>query len=422
MKDKKSVQNDSYSTVDKYALIFELLNPQACAGNSRINVPGRCIVAGYVTEYGKNGSCGGRPDGRLDLDAQQNAVKPGLSSACSAGKGISCNPLFYGYNESGSPYCVSGATSHATEQCNGQSVLRRDPKNEVNDINRILSSFLKDKNGHSLKSAQKNAKGDIEISTESAADYDIVKQQLDGLEKTFRDALDICEAGEKHVSMDTKINTPSNLMKTKEDQRSACNAIVKRYIAVQQLQLAPTNPPRDSAGDVQKRANGDGCPTTNDGTCACSVEGGKVSGGPVKNKCGGIGVVDDEGSVAGDLAPPKKEAGFCRKFNDDGTTSITTPCGLAGVAAIAAIGWYLYKRLGPNKVDQKNYDPVASPVTVPATGTTNPITTNPGTTPPVVPNPPIVPVPPSEGGSGLAPTTPTDTGTVRKLAPTPGAR
>ncbi len=428
-KDPKSVQNDSYNSMDKYALIFEILNPEACAGKPGKNGPkgkkgevasGRCIVAGYVTEYGKNGSCGGQPDGRLDLDSQQNAVKPGLSSVCPGGKGgagISCNPLFYGYNDSGSPYCVSGATSHATEQCNGQSVLRRD-SNELGDIKKILSSYLKDKNGHGLKSAEKNSKGEIEIGTETAEDYKIVQEQLAGLDKTFRDALDICEAGEKNVSMDSKINIPKPLMK-KEDQKSACNAIVKRYIAVQQLQLAPTTPPRDIASDTQKRAQGDGCPTTNDGTCACSTDGAKVGGGPVKPACGGLAVGPEEDVVA--AVAPKKEAGFCRKYNDDGTTSITTPCGLAGVALLGLVGWGLWKWLDKDKkVNQKTYDPAPSPVTVPATGTTNPTPTP--TTPPIVENPPVAPVPLSEG-SGTAPLAPTPTGGgARKLAPDPGAR
>ncbi len=432
-RDPKSAQNESYNQVDKYALIYEILNPEACAGNNSKNGPkgkkgevasGRCIVAGYVTEYGRNGSCGGQPDGRLDLDAQQNKVKPGLSSACPGGKsggsGISCNPLFYGYSDSGGPYCISGAATRATEQCNGLSVLRRD-SHELEDIKKILGSYLKDKNGSSIKSIEKNiTKGVIEIGTGSEEDYKIVQEQLAGLDQTFREALDICEAGEKTVSMDSKINKPSALMK-KENQKSACNAIVKRYIAVQQLQLAPTTPPRDIASDTQKRAQGDGCPTTTEGNCACSVDGARVGGGPGKNNCGALGV-GPEAEVLPEVAPPKKEAGFCRKYNDDGeTTSITTACGLAGVALIGLLGYGLYKYFNKDKkTKQKRYDPAPSPVTVPATGTTNPTPTP--TAPPIVENPPIVPVPLSEG-SGSAPVAPTPTGGgARKLAPEPGAR
>ncbi len=423
----ESAKNEDTRPVDKFALVFELLNPEACAGKPGKNGPkgknqasGRCIVAGYVTEYGKNGSCGGRPDGRLDLDSQQNSVKPGLSSKCQSGKGVSCNPLFYGYQDSGSPYCVTGSASAATEQCNGQSKLRRDG-NEVDDIKKIISSFLKDKTGRGLKSAKKNAKGDIEVETESVADYDVVRQQLDALDKTFRDALDICEAGDKNVSMDSRINKPSNLMNTKADQKSACNAIVKRYIAVQQLQLAPTNPAppaKDIAKEIPERETG--CPIK-DGNCACSADGERV-GGPVKPKCGGLEVTpSSERSIAVEEAPVKEKDSFCFNRDDDGSKRLNATCGLLGLAAIFGAGWAWIKSGDKKKkAKQKRYDPAPSPVTVPATGTTNP----PTTTAPVVPiveNPPIAPIPTAETPTTSTPsTTPTDSGTIRKV--TPGTR
>jgi hypothetical protein len=419
------VQNEAISPMDKFALVFEMLNPEACAGGKKGKSvknsedgggapSGRCVVAGWVSKYGSNGYCGGRPDGRIDLDEQQETLKQGLSKACPSSNPskpaqVTCNPIFYGFNDGGAPYCVPETEiNYATKNvCNDVSKLRRGGADEVDDVKRILNSFLQDRtHGRGIKGAQRNKNGNIELTMDNDADFKLVQDHLKLLEDTFKDALTVCDAQPGEPSADYQINQPSKLMNI-ENQKSACEGIVTRYIALKQIELAPPLVPYDPGKDTQQRETG--CPMQNN-KCACPP----VSAGPVvapppttQTGCGEIVVtpppphVEDRPIAVED--PKPDDAGFCQERDENGGKHMSTLCsGLIFGGLLAAAFLVIKHGSQPGPVTNPTYDPAPTPVNGPVAGPGTPVV--PVVTPPT--NPPVAPVPPKETTSTLPSTVP----------------
>ncbi len=115
----------SIESTTKFEIVRRLIMGElACARGSGITGK-ECILAGYVTIYGENGSCGGQKKGASDFKARSQEA-----GSCSGSSQRPCNPLVYGYKIGGDPYCVSSKPGvgfkEATGDCNAASPIDDD--------------------------------------------------------------------------------------------------------------------------------------------------------------------------------------------------------------------------------------------------------------------------------------------------------
>ncbi|MES3037130.1 MAG: hypothetical protein V4736_04410 [Bdellovibrionota bacterium] len=99
-----------------------------------------CIVAGYIGNFGSNGSCTKAPYPQ-NLQIANERLLGNFDKDCNGGA-IACNPLLYGMT-SGKAFCV-GASNKSTATCESVSPLV-DGDKKVNAL-RILASLLESKN------------------------------------------------------------------------------------------------------------------------------------------------------------------------------------------------------------------------------------------------------------------------------------
>lgn len=324
-----------------------------------------CIVAGYLSIYGENGSCGGNKQGAVDL---RNKME--MNSASCSGGAVSCNPMVYGFTQSGAPHCVSRSeVKYATRACNTKSPLRRtDAKSEGEDKKRIIESYLKKVKGQDINLVL-NEEGKI-----SQEQYNQIASYLTDLQGFINSA--VAECGQAPLK---------NIQKVREDQVSACNEIKTRAFSLQSFVVAPQPPPPPGPigggndCDVQKPnsvpgPDGKGC------VCPEGTEEGKAGEDGSRPAC----VVIEAGGE-GDLPGAKEtvaaedSCGFwCRNKN------WIIPVGI-GVLALGAF-WWLFNR---DKDKSKSKSPVYVPPATPA----EPSPTTTATTTPVVDPPPAAPCP-----------------------------
>lgn len=342
--------------------------PDVKAGDS-------CIVAGYVSQYGENKSCGGMSTGRRDFLDQirtQFSTTFKRAQAC-APQSFPCNPLVYGFTESGGAHCVAaGDMRYATSKCNEAA-----PINTIDERRKIVQSWVKAQGKDDVLGF--NEKGEVKEDQ-----FSLIEKQLKEMNELVAKGDAICAAeGEK--------------LKKIENQKSACENLHIRGFSLRTFGPAP-EPPRPPAII-------DECPQKVLGShleegkgCVCDPGLAAADAGDGKKKCAepppkpdNIAKADDDGELPLPPLPEKpakkeQECGFfCRN-------TWVVPL-LVGVGVLGLM-YFLFR---------SNNTTAQTPVYVPPVSP-------PGTTIPVVtPPPPAPPPPPSskpttgEGGTVVAP-------------------
>lgn len=328
-----------------------------------------CIVAGYLSVYGENESCGGGSQGGADLSNKMQANK----AACS-NNGVACNPMVYGFDKGGSAYCVSRSdVKYATRVCNSKSPLASDdPKLQGENKKRIIESYLKKVKGQEID-LKLNEEGKI-----SEEQYKQISSYLGDLQKYINSA--IAECGQAPLK---------DIQKQREDQVSACNEIRTRAFSLQAFAVNP-EPPVPPAPPAPPPALPDPGPTCDDQkkgstpgtdgkTCSCP-EGTK----PSNNKEDRGACVVIEGGGSGDLpggnGAPKDTAPECGFWCKNKNWIIPVGVGLLGLGLF----WWMFK--------DKSKANGNGPVYIPPAPVPNP---SPTTSPTVPPAPPVNPPPPA---------------------------
>lgn len=187
---------------------------------AQIPAPGeRCIVAGYLTKYDeRGGSCGGRDAGMADLKSQIGSVAsmyPG-SKSCGGGS-YPCNPMVYGFQNSGSPYCISsGEVKHATATCNSRSELNG--QGDYKNAKRIVDSWLRAQGKAGLR-----ADKDYKLHPE---DYQRVIGEVEKLNAYIDEAMAHCTS-ERGAKISEK----------RGEQGEACEALRQRKLGIAAFML-----------------------------------------------------------------------------------------------------------------------------------------------------------------------------------------
>ncbi len=340
-----------------------------------------CIVAGYLSIYGENGSCGGGSSGAADLQDKMSAN----NANCSNSSSVACNPMVYGFSSSGAPHCVTRAqVKYATRECNRMSPLQNgDARQEGENKKRIIETYLKNVKGQEID-LKLNEEGKI-----SEEQYKQISKYLGDLQDYINSA--IAECGQAPLK-DIKVK--------RDDQLSACKEIESRafslqHFAVNPEPVVPPNPPPPppvlpDPGSPTCEDDGSGKKPSADGKrCECP-EGSKESNAEEdKGMCvviAGGGEVLPGGDGAA-RAPAQPECGFwCRNKN----WIIPVGVGLLGLGLF----WWMFRDKNNANANPPVYVP---PVPVPGPG---PGTPGPGT-PPVNPPPPAPCPPPASMVNGV---------------------
>ncbi len=271
-------------------------NPDQFAGPGEPRGPS-CIVAGYAREW-KGQACpwdGGRSKG-----SEKFYKDNPTSQECrdSNGKGfIACNPLIYGFNSSGKPHCINtsiktGTTENFNFATHGSGPCEtRSPLNSAADKMSFIKGILerekipgadtlkcKDANGAVKKDGTCDAK-DTLVTTNPDLFKKIMGELSGPIAKYIDSAKKICE--EKEAKWNYKAPNPPGGKSTKKDpayQDEACDALMKRAIAVQNLLSTEETKPDATviAGPCQDYTPADGVEETTGPngakTCECKYK------------------------------------------------------------------------------------------------------------------------------------------------------
>lgn len=320
-----------------------------------------CIVAGWVSTYGENKSCGGLESGRAQWNQQ---IKDTFSSAfpkssgCSAGS-FPCNPLVYGFQSSGQAYCINEGKElqRATLRCNEASVLTG--IDDSANARRIVESWLAAQG--SKETLEFNEKGELR-----ADQYEKIAGQLDALNSFIGQAEAACDSPEGQ-----------KLQEKRPDQKSACDEIRKRRLALQKFIVAPA----EEGGSCVATCPGS---TWNGESKACVCD----DGNPPRKGADGKLTCGDEL-----LGPADKE----KKTN--WWPWIIGGALVAGVAS-CLLWWCKSKDKVKTPTTTPPVDDCDINPSLPKCQPVDPCVSNP-TAPNCQPEPPDPPViPPSEGGTG----------------------
>lgn len=348
---------------------------------SVVRVGGNCIVAGYMSTYGENLSCGGVASGRADFTGQisKQFSAGGVfskASSCSSGS-FPCNPMVYGFNGT-SPYCIPhGEIKTATRDCNKASPLAGadNPAQRAKDRQRIIQSWVTAQ-GDSTE-LKFDADGKIDPSQ-----YDMMKKQIDGLNDFIGSAVAFCDSDQGQKLQKER----------KQDQDLACEAIKVRALDLAKFANQPPPPPVPPAPICSEVMPG----SENEGKeCVCREPKVEVSDNgkrlckdrpqppppppPIAEE-----PIDDPPERP---APPPKQEEECGWFCRNGTSLLIGGGLLVGIGLFA---WWLTRDTTVKATTPQYVPPVPPPF--PTTPTT-----------PTTPPPVVVPPPANEGGTGTAP-------------------
>lgn len=388
-------------TADKYEVVRNLI-----LGNSAqaaVAAGGKCLIAGFVSTYGSNLSCG--TDAATDANSQYNSImsKTGYSKTCQSTE-VPCNPLVYGFNNSGNPYCIpttsKAAINSATKLCNQQSPLSGpgiSAEQEAQNKKRIVESFLKAAQNKDAKINPVNRDGEFKI---PPTEYEQIADYIGGLKSYISEANTMCQ------SEDGRSTTTA-----RPDQLEACEELATRAFDLKTYadKIAGELPPPVVGGDT-----GTGLPN-----CDAQMKGSVLVGAAGKDgnkKAPNKKANKKANAAAGEVdaqaatgyrcecpsgTAPNKEGTECvsGKADVDETTcpnnkppkngkceknrSWLIPLGI-GVLALGALWWLTSSK------KKKSKNPTYVP---PVNGTDDPTNpTNPPVTPPTNPEPnPCVP-------------------------------
>lgn len=379
---------------NKYEYVLQVLfGENACAKakakSSDAKEGDPCVLAGYMTKYGKGGlSCGSVGAKGSEFNEDFRTKISGTGANCGA-KSVPCNPLVYGFSSNGSTFCISGAKNinDATQICGSKAPIGTPEQKKA-----LIESYMKNAKGKNVNLVL-NEEGKI-----SKEQHDLIAPYLADLDTYLSDADLRCAT----VPL-------SDIAGKRTEQGTACEELRKRRVALDQFANkpeppappAPQPPPVDTCSDQGKVAD-------NNGGCVCppGQKEGDVGEGQAKTR--GCLIVEGggEGDPAGKQPPAKDDCGFWCK-----NKSWIIPLGI-GVAALGLF-WWLFKDKSKAKNKAPEYIPPA-PVPEP-TATVSPSPTSTIIDPPVAPpacvapntlvngicTPPVVvpPVPSGEGGT-----------------------
>jgi hypothetical protein len=178
-----------------------------------------CIVAGYLSVYGENSSCGGNTTGWTDVQNKMQAMK----ATCSGG-GIACNPMVYGFSEGGGAHCMTrSAAKFATRECNKMSPLQNaDKHQEALNKKRIVETYMKQVKGQDI---------DLQLDQNdhiSLEQYEQVKDFFTDLKGYVDSAVGACGQAPLQQTAEAR-----------QDQASACQEIKDRAFALEAFPVAP---------------------------------------------------------------------------------------------------------------------------------------------------------------------------------------
>jgi hypothetical protein len=363
-----------------------------------------CIVSGYLAAYGNDYSCGGTGPGRAKLIEEMNKFGGGQ---CTNGT-ISCNPLVYGYQANGSAICVKNGPKQeiqvsTSQSCPKQSPLRKGTPDEAKDKKAIIESYLK---ANGATDAEKNINllfdKDGKI---SKAQYDLIKEHLDKLNKYIDEAVSACAT----VPL-------SDIKKVRDEQESACRALATRKIEILSYPETPLLPIITPPGEKD-----------------CSLE--KANSVLVDGKCVCTGI-DGDGTITEDgkerpacvspYAPGDKSECNKDETRDEktGECIVAGACiwckWLAGGAVLAAVAGGIYWITKDDKDNKTTTNPIPDPCppapyiclppgASPPLASLTPPPIQPA--PPVTNQPPLSPVPPPKVTPFVEPTNGTSTST-----------
>lgn len=380
--DRAELDHPTYE--NKYDFVLKTLFGD-CA--FAVQIPSRndlCIVAGNISKYGKNLSCG----------SEDKAIR----GSCQTGS-VACNSLVYGVNSDGSQYCVPPSNvRYATAFCNEKSPLR---SGNYADKKKLIESYMRYVQGRKDFAMPDESKlVDGKISPEKFAE---IEQYLESFKKYVADATESCESGAIRPVADVR-----------KDQRSACEELKKRQLELDKIaNVDCTKGPIGSTSEGGQCV----CPNKNtpgtdkDGKQSCEVA---PVPPPVREDCSKIAgsKADDSGVCkCENNQPPEEKNGkrVCVASSAQGGDEAVTPrpepqSGRPEPAEDdKGPGWWARNKswIGPVagglaliglialmiKASSKSYQ---KPVYVPPAPVPNP-TTNPTVTPTPVLPPPVAP-------------------------------
>lgn len=317
-----------------------------------------CIVAGWISVYGENGSCGGTSSGQADLQAQMSRV----SASCS-GNSVPCNPMVYGFDGSGGSHCIPRqpreTINNATALC-GQKA----PISTPEEKKAIVESYMKKVKGQEINLELVDGK----VSEEQ---YAQVAGFFDDLGMFIAKASEECEKDPlKQIRASGQ----------RDDQNSACDEIKTRAFALDAFKTARPEPPIPAGPSCEDELSG-------------SVLMGE------KCECPEGAIAEDQGGGKQACVFADKPAGPAKDEKKKKGGSLLP---ILGILAVVGIGAYLIfkdkdKKNPPTHVTPNPpLEPTPTPtVTPPPTNCEPPNTIVNGVcTPPVV-----VPVDETEGGT-----------------------
>ncbi len=356
----------------------------------------QCLVAGYISVYEKNGSrlaCNPFPQNPGD-----KVPPPSFDRQCNPTEGdVACNPLLYGAQADGKPFCVSSAnarefTRTATLQCNNKSPLSKDPDSTGRraDYERILKSYYNLKNGKDAKNLGDCFNKSHKVDAGCAKFFN---PQLDEFREFINQAKALCgslESGKSGTS----------------DQPATCEKLKERALELQTfLEEVTENIQRQPVAsvDVEEEA----CKklpgaTWNAKTHECVCSDGKLAQDSPYN---GFKTFICPVALAPKPLPvieKEKEKDSCKKEHGEESHSFT--CSpwpwLIGGGILLALMW-------PRDHDNspQNPGPQPAPPIAPVIGPRPPVKPPPVEVfvPPA--KPPVTPPPAREGGAGTGPGT-----------------
>ncbi len=173
----------------------------------------RCVVAGYISTIAEDGSCGGVKSGGDNLRAQARANGP-FKASC-PGKDTPCNPLVYGFDGSGNPFCAPRSQINAATSICSNS---KSPLKSGEDKVAIVNSVLRQKNSKLQILLDKNGK------VVSAKGQVLSEKQWEEVQAYLGELNGYIDQAEKHCA---------NPSVDRDDQREACENLVTRKIQLE---------------------------------------------------------------------------------------------------------------------------------------------------------------------------------------------
>jgi hypothetical protein len=259
--DGSAAKQEAVAVEKAKLLTASMGNPKPFVGAGEDRGPS-CIVAGHARQW-VGESCpwnGGTAKGTKDFYEENPSSKECLKPSAKGndgGKGwIACNPLVYGFNETGRVHCINTAVKSGPDNFNFAThgsgpCERHSPLNTAEQKMTFIKNIL---NKEKIPGAENLKVVDGQLVTDKPELFDkIFKELQKPISDYIESAQKICEksaAGKYNYKMLNK--PPIGKKGPKKDsayQDEACDALMKRAISVQSL-LTLDKPPTTTIAKV----------------------------------------------------------------------------------------------------------------------------------------------------------------------------